>query len=561
MLRQARCVFSPVSGRLATPVRGRIQLSPTSIYARRLATNPNSPETLAPATPKSDNQKSEAALNEDYSPHENYVKPVQYTLSVFRKLVFYSSALTVSLATLAFLGFEGAHLWVENRSMTGLPKENEDDELWGWGNEWEGWTGGNKGGTDPVLSWRARHALRSAWMAQHWGTGSGYLAAASSTNPSPQGDLDLIEAFLAQTVELASSNPKLTFPPESPASSAAIDLLSLHASALERIGTRQSLAKARETYQLLWKESSGDAQRHVESARLAVKIGDLSSRLRQGDLAVDWWTKAIEYSTLSFPSSDQQVDPLSLIPQTLPPSPPSQRTLVSALVSLSAYYSMNGMLEKALQVEEKTLKLLYPAITSNAKEPHGQDASKLPGSRLHELFLQHRYSVLNAHLAEVLYGRSLDKSSKPKSSQPNVDGAYASHVHLHLAATSSEKVANALTSTPKNHGEGASPVAQPLASIYTSSPILLRPASTLLRNARRSAAESWNLAGLLYELEGRDEDKRKALECFERAVQWAGGNTSIEDVKSDVVEKEWEGYWKNYTRAKQRLTEKSGNHH
>lgn len=66
--------------------------------------------------------------------------------------------------------FEGVHLYVEKVCLAAPSREDTDE--YGWASENQGWTGGPRGGTDPRLGMKARHALRGAWICQEWGAGS-----------------------------------------------------------------------------------------------------------------------------------------------------------------------------------------------------------------------------------------------------------------------------------------------------------------------------------------------------------------------------------------------------
>ena len=77
-----------------------------------------------------------------------------------------------------------------------------------------------------------------------------------------------------------------------------------------------------------------------------------------------------------------------------------------------------------------------------------------------------------------------------------------------------------------------------------------RPATKLLRDAKRTAAEAWNLVGVLTE----DKDPRKALECYERAMGWVGvgsdGPDGVGKPGEAILEGDWKLLWANYVRAR-----------
>ncbi|KAG8902726.1 hypothetical protein FRB99_004205 [Tulasnella sp. 403] len=550
----------------ATRLQSRLS-APISI---RTYTSPRD-NTPVPPIPAPDTRPSKPQVDEEddaFSPHENYVKPTLHVFSVFRKIFVYSSAVSLSLAGLALLGFEGAHLWVENVSIAAPSNPSADEKLWGWDvDQHECWTGGDKGGTDPTLGFKARHLLRAAWMAQHWGIGSQTLVGSEGVPRASDNTIaadKLSEQFLAHVLLLLKDNPKIPFPPASgtPLPNTVKDVLTQHARILERAGTRESVTAAREEYLILWHALSSHVATHVEAARVAVKLGDLSNRLQDNDTAVDWWIRAVDYVTLGeTQAARQNSPPATVVPPALPPSPLAQRITLSALVSLSAHYAMTRQFDNALAVEQAALRMLSASSTTQRHSTSLFDVnpalpitSQNAPSILHSLFLQHRASVLSVHLAEVLYATSQQRSSLGKRKSKEQDGAAASHIHLHLAASTSEKIAHTLTDVTEHYSGVPSAITHTLSPGYAKNPILARPARNLLRDARRAAAEAWNLSGMLHELGGKKEDLANALECFERAVHWSGGQNAMKDADTEIVQKEWETYWRNYSRVKERLS-------
>ncbi|KAG9051195.1 hypothetical protein FS837_011310 [Tulasnella sp. UAMH 9824] len=596
--------------------------------------SPSSHPAPGPDPPrKTATAEEEASANgggdEPFYTADNYIKPTLHVLNTFRKLLVYTSAASISIALLVFLGFEGTHLYVENVSIAPTPGLDYDDEyetggggggkmgedaIWGWAVEsQESWTGGKRGGTDPALGYRARHLIRAAWMAQNWGAGVGgpqqLGGGRSGSNAKSDGSTFNVTAytasaqFLSQAIALAKENPQIFFPASSTSSAAhdqlsdtALDLLGLRSRVLERIGTPGSITAARDDLLQIWdlalsKSLAANHSHHrrpIDAARVALKIGDLSYRLQEGQVAVGWWQKAIDYATLgagvddsSRPSSQShhqherapsapQLDSTALhVPSTLPPSPLAQRTLASALVSLSTYFAATQRLQEADTVQRSALRLLSlaPRVQSSSSDLSSSKDAAQPlvtrdnaSAALHSLFLQHRASVLSVHHAQVLYAASTSAPApkrswmSSKSTGTSSDGVAAAQIQLHSAATAAEKVAHTLTGVSKSYADAPSALTHKLSSVYAGDKVLSRPAASLLRDARRTAAEAWNLSGMLYQLEGRKEDLGSALECFERAVHWSGGQTSADDPESQVIQKEWATYWKNYTSLKEKLS-------
>ncbi|KAG8992164.1 hypothetical protein FRB90_001071 [Tulasnella sp. 427] len=237
--------------------------------ASRLA---SSPDSRTAAT--SEEGGSNGGGDEPFYTADNYIKPTLHVFGTFRKLLVYTSAASVSIAVLVFLGFEGTHLYVEHVSIaptlgTDDGDGPEEDAVWGWATEsQESWTGGRRGGTDPVLGYRARHLIRAAWMAQNWGAGVGGPLQSARNKSDGSATVFNVTAYLAssqfldQAVALARQNPKV-FPQDhhQGLSNAALDLLLLRSRVLERIGTPRSITVARDDLLQIWEDGSVSANR------------------------------------------------------------------------------------------------------------------------------------------------------------------------------------------------------------------------------------------------------------------------------------------------------------
>jgi hypothetical protein len=90
---------------------------------------------------------------------------------------------------------------------------------------------------------------------------------------------------------------------------------------------------------------------------------------------------------------------------------------------------------------------------------------------------------------------------------------------------------------------------------YHKSISLKKPARSLLRDSRRTAAEAWSLMGVLSEASDTPGAKEKALECYERALGWVGvaadGPAGIGRAGEGILESEWKVLWSNYIRARE----------
>lgn len=459
----------------------------------------------------------------------HFVNSAGTAISVFSRFFKFSVIGALGLGLTGWTLFEATHLWVESVELA----SQSDDEIrrWEWDRDAERWTGGEHGGTDPALGFRARHLLRGSWMAENWGVGSttfpDYRGAASLDVVEPR--LDFAQNYLDMTIKIAES--KLTSAKLRPQTFN--ELLLRHAAILERIGRKDALFEARSKYERVWAAYPGKG---TDAARIASKLGDLSFRLGDSDDALAWWTRSL---SLSQGTQQTQGADGPIISHSVPSSPSAQRTLTSTLVSLSAYYSTSGNLGHARQLQETALALLR-----SIPSPPNSSATS-PPQMLHSLYLLHRSSLISIHLAEVLYALRSPRRS--------------SFDYLTRAAESSERVALALTGLPFAQPDTKGPAVlhtpapdAPILPSLAKSHAMRKPATGLLRDARRTAAEAWNLMGILSEQDGNME---RARTCYERAVGWAGVSSDRSTPGEGTLEADWKVMWANYSRARE-ATEK-----
>jgi hypothetical protein len=249
------------------------------------------------------------------------------------------------------------------------------------------------------------------------------------------------------------------------------------------------------------------------------------------------------------------------LPNRPPSSPAAQRTLVAALLSISAHYSKINQLKEAKRIQEYAISLINAMVPMPKASSYVSREAQSAGQTLHHMYLLQRKSVLVLHHAEVTY--SLAPSSvlwKPRQlTEPVMD--------LLTAATSSEVVAQVLTGTSSLPSEvpygGSSrpdterpkvshPAAShaPLALGYSESPWLRPSARSVLRDARRTAVEAWDLCGVLYK--EMDGGEMKAVECFERALGWAEEPRSEGELLGAATVEAWESLWERYMEARGR---------
>ncbi|KZT26205.1 hypothetical protein NEOLEDRAFT_1027559, partial [Neolentinus lepideus HHB14362 ss-1] len=464
-----------------------------------------------------------------------------FTLDVLRRFLKFSAIGVVAVGLATFTFYEGSHQYVE---LSSLAKETDPDvKKWGWdrdgGEEWR-WSGGDNGGTDPNLGLKASHAVRSAWMALNWPlASSGSVINSKAFSGRGGGGVSMVEArlemaqeFLTIAINLAKARADRLHPDTLPT------LLARHAGILERMGTRDALFECRSEYEQVWHALPAQA---LDPARVALKLGDLNKRLGDEADALSWWSRAIHLAA-------DTPDPTPAVPPTLPASPLAQRTLAQTLVSLSAYYATTNQLKPASALESAALALLTPALTAPTPP------TAYPAHTLHTLFLRHRAALLALHRAEVAH--ALRAADTPWCA-----------AQLESAARASEGVVLALTGAPAVHPDAPeSAIPHPpvpegeraLLRAWGDSQSMRRPAGSLLRDARRSAAEAWNLVGVLCEGVGRQKGKgdvERALECYERALGWAGVKAdrvgNVAEPGEATLEAEWRVLWGNYVRVRE----------
>lgn len=454
-----------------------------------------------------------------------YSNPVTLATEYFGRVFKYSLLGLLTLGVTMGTAFEAAHLYVENVALAA--ETDPDVHKWEWDLQGDRWSPRGSGGTEPTLGFRCRHALRSAWMAQNWGTGSTSGGVIGGTgNSSTPNVVDSATQSAQDFLNIAISMAMANRANGSNISEETLRMLIIrHAILLESLGYKDSLLEARFELERMWKAFPSIG---IEASQIAQRLGDLNRRL--GDLgdAVVWWTRAIQLAEGKEPTTTL------IVPTSPPSSPVAQRSLVSTLVSVSAFYATTGQLKRARDVETLSLDLIR-----SIKQPTSF-SSMSPGEALHALYILHRSAILSIHLAEVEHGLR----SPPETSIR----------WLTNAAESSERVAFALSEATQRDSRRAIPPSavarSPLTVPYSGSASMQRPASGLLRDSRRSAAEAWHLIGILTE-GSQTGSPTKPAECYGRALGWVG--VDVEKLDEGVlpqVDEEWTPLLKNYIRVK-----------
>ena len=453
---------------------------------------------------------------------QNYSNPVSFATEYFTRVFKYSLVGLLTLGVTLGTAFEAAHFYVENVALAA--ESDPDARKWEWDLQGDRWSPGGSGGTETTLGFKCRHAVRGAWMAHNWGTGSGGSVIGGPNSPMVDSATQSAQDFLKIAISMAMTN-------RANGSNISEDTLRIliirHATLLESLGHRDSLLQARSELERMWKAFPPSG---AEASQIAQRLGDLNRQTGDFDDAIVWWTRAIHLAEGQEPSTRIPL----VIPTSVPPSPLAQRSLVSTLVSVSAFYATTGQLKKAREMETLSLDLIR-----SIKQPESFSSSS-PGEVLHALYILHRSAILSIHLAEVQHGLR---------SSPEISIQWLTN-----AAESSERVAFALSEATHraSRREVSLPVIahSPLIASYSGSTSMQRPASSLLRDSRRSAAEAWHLIGLLTE-GNRSGSPSKAVEYYGRALGWIGIDVEkLDEGALPHVDEAWTPLLKNYIRVR-----------
>ena len=473
-------------------------------------------------------------------PREDYAGPAMYTFSYLGRMVRYLLYGILTIGGISLTAFEGLHIYIENISLA-APSRISSDQF-GWEEETPSWTGGVKGGTDPRLGWKARHALRAAWICQEigaGGSGSGSIGRSSTLHPTMgaiAGRVNQIDRgyeLAEEYIDLAINQARkkgLKFPPNLPAQllesgpsvtgekvdvdPTAVDLLLLKAGVLERIATDTSLLQAKDVYQQVFHSTTGDAKR----IRLSTKIGDLEART--GGDGGQWWTWGLSTAGVDVPHTTVEVvaekakgwfsskketqlpvASTSSGPIATSLDPPVLRATITALISMEASLAKSGNLAQANAYQDLALSLIPQSINQT---PASDSAE------LHDLWLSHRSALVQLHKTSVTHALGQPAFALAQSTTTSAEAALAG-----------------LPSNPPSH--------------------LSHATKLLSRDAHLVAAEANYIKGVMLEKQGTNEVLEPALESFERAMSLSSADG--EDVKGE----EWARYWRSYARVKSKM--------
>ncbi|KAK1923666.1 hypothetical protein DB88DRAFT_464828 [Papiliotrema laurentii] len=495
-------------------------------------------------------------------PQVDYLGGTAAVASLAMRLVKILVVGGVTVVGVGTVAFEGLHQYIETGPLS-IPSRGNDE--YGWEDEVQGWTGGPKGGTDPRLGWKARHAIRAAWMCQSWGAGDASVSSGRQgffepdyfavrgmigvdpTIVRPDRGYEMANAFLTAALDAARAKglvfpPALSVlrtpgPPTSQSASAGhsntsatqgdpavVDLLLLKAGALERMGSSDSLSHAKEIYEQVVSAIHSDADPIHEARimRLAGKVGSLCARMGDGDEALAWWGWGLSRVGLELPSKTTEVkaelrswfgkSPAPVEQPTLPTSlpPPILRATISLLTTASTHLATRSHIAAASSLQTTALALLP------APRPIPRADPSTAGMILHHTWLEQRSALLTLHLASTTYAQG----------RPAVNLAT-------IASARADQVLEAI---------------EPLPRVYTRA---LKPASQLLRrDALLTAAEASYTRALL--LERQPEPPLELIaECFERSMTLSALESGKTEAKA--MGSEWEKYYESFARVKEKL--------
>lgn len=445
--------------------------------------------------------------------HNPYTREFPSTISqvahTVRRFFKFSIIGILFMGSTILIIFQGAHLYVEKVSLASHDYHSDpntaDIAHYEWDKELDNWTSPpGTGGTDPNLSWKARYAVRSAWMSLHWGSGVVITPSPGSSGPSTSdGRLVPAQQFLNAAVQ-GCTEPNTR-----------IILLELQGNIACALNSSESMKFALRCYKSALEAVPVNSQ---QAAKLLSRMAEVLHRMGQIDQSLDYHWKAVHIL-----DPDHQQD---AVPSHLPTSPLATRLLLRNLNAISMLYATSRDLKTTSSIQIDALRLA-------SSLPHRPEGHVSPAQRLHRLFVQQRIATLQLHHAEVLYAISRREQEPLKL--------------LNSAAATSESIA--LTLLGKDPGSVERPDPPTLlspAEAWTSSMALTQPSRDLLLDASRSAASAYHLSAILHEKQGKS-GRLAAFQCLEKAIWWCGG---VEGPGEDIPLSEWETIWKDYRRLR-----------
>ena len=411
-----------------------------------------------------------------------------------------------------------------------------------------------------------------------------------------------------------------------PADRIALDLLTQHADILERLSGPSALRQAEEIYEMVLRSildrttiNTVDEQcKEAELLRLAKKLGDVNSRIGAAERAIGWWRWGLSQTDISLAETPILPGSVQLDQRALPDQNKSQswysrlfssaqapnssepsssenkhhelgimspeqdidsvqdypplvrRALVSLISTYAAHLAMYGRLAEASK---------YQSVGEMLSRHSDQGTAGTPSAALQTLWLNLRSSLISMNSVEVDHAlgqdthtglvRLAEATRKAEDVIRSISAPYNVQSTVQKAADSQAIPYVPSKATPVRTVELADRFGR-----TTSKSPLARPASQLLRDAQRTAAEGWNLSGVLYEkLAGlttgaseRHSLQELALDCHERAMGWStvASGGEADGVNQIALDEDSLGlggkgvgktteYWRNYMRVRAKL--------
>ncbi|WWC95433.1 hypothetical protein V866_002296 [Kwoniella sp. B9012] len=541
-----------------------------------------------------------------YPSDTEYSDSTVYAFSYISRVVRYILYGILTLGGVSLAGFEGLHLYVEKVALA-APSRDGFDDPYGWIGENVGWTGGLKGGTDPRLGQKARHALRGAWICQEWGAGGSASSTLSSRNASSGSfhpDYVAVKGMIGNTssstegrqtvdrgyelaeefINLAINEARkrgLVFPPNLSSSSsisnlppkdhenthgvpqgdpAVLDLLLLKAGILERINTPDSLLHAKDLYQqVLNSMNHAQDEQHLHNQprimRLAGKIGDLSARTGNSNNALEWWSWGLGKAGIQMDKGNTKMS----------------EVVKEVKKEGRSWFGFGG---QSKTPEESTS--TSTSISTDVQSPDLSPAILRASISLLASASAHLATTSSLNSASSLQSQAL--SLIPPTISPATASSPDSALHstwlqqrvalLKLYQASIFHAQNTKSTSPKplELVTESSEISEQVISTLPTIPIgksssLVGPAKLLRRDALLTGAEASYTRGVFLERslpsspEGKINRLEQASECFERAMALNVLESGVEKKGEDELGQgeDWNKYWRGYVRVKGKL--------
>ncbi|WVR08044.1 hypothetical protein IAU60_005088 [Kwoniella sp. DSM 27419] len=549
-----------------------------------------------------------------YPSESEYSRSTVYALSYMSRIIRYVLYGILAVGGVSIATFEGLHIYVEKVCMAAPSRDDGNaDDPYGWISENQGWTGGIKGGTDPRLGQKARHALRGAWICQQWGAGGsasstimgksagsslhpefaaarGMIGAAASVEQSgavnrPRVDrgYELADEYIDLAIREAKKKG-LVFPPQlsvlrpvgpptvesthavPQGDPAVLDLLLLKAGVLERINTPDSLGHAKDLYEQVLSSLVNVQAEQTETSpartmRLAGKVGDLSARTGANDEAMQWWSWGLARAGVEMHKGGKVSEVVEEVKKEAKGWFASRSTKASesaAPAPLPPVSPISPSIDLSPPVLRSAVSLLVSASAHLATQSSLSSAAALQTQALSLIPASTSLSSPTSTSADAtLHATWLQQ----RAALLRLHQGSVMHAQ-HPKSTSAEPLR--LITAAQEISETIVSNIQTMPSAYTTprSSALAGPAKVLRRDALLTGAEASYTRAVLLERNAaslNQDDKLHQLELaaegFERAMTLSAIESGVEKKDGDEVGQgeDWGRYWRGYARVRGKL--------